>query len=228
MRTGDQTYRILYPSKRIPPAVKSNTEQDQASQNVTPSKAGPVLKTSREAESASCSSDFKQNVVNILVKYPCGLWADALPKLYQDAYQRKFPEGILNNLQLLSDVCVVDYVSNVPQKAILYVKTQSCTDENLNVTEKVQIPDGAKATAEQQHEESKEQYPESISSVPPLVVPSEGPVSVLVIDVNNPNELIIRQVLFFFSVHVVRRSAGLYLCMLTIKSKHLFLCAVFE
>lgn len=194
VRTGDQTYRILYPSKRIPPAVKSNTEQDQASQNVTPSKAGPVLKTSREAESASCSSDFKQNVVNILVKYPCGLWADALPKLYQDAYQRKFPEGILNNLQLLSDVCVVDYVSNVPQKAILYVKTQSCTDENLNVTEKVQIPDGAKATAEQQHEESKEQYPESISSVPPLVIPSEGPVSVLVIDVNNPNELIIRYV----------------------------------
>nr|E1C3S7.1 RecName: Full=Tudor domain-containing protein 7 [Gallus gallus] len=194
VRTGDQTYRILYPSKRIPPAVKSNTEQDQASQNVTSSKAGPVLKTSREAESASCSSDFKQNVVNILVKYPCGLWADALPKLYQDAYQRKFPEGILNNLQLLSDVCVVDYVSNVPQKAILYVKTQSCTDENLNVTEKVQIPDGAKATAEQQHEESKEQYPESISSVPPLVIPSEGPVSVLVIDVNNPNELIIRYV----------------------------------
>uniref|UniRef100_A0A8C9FEU5 Tudor domain containing 7 n=1 Tax=Pavo cristatus TaxID=9049 RepID=A0A8C9FEU5_PAVCR len=192
--TGDQTYGIVYPIKRIPPAVKSNTEQDKASQNVTPSKADPQLKTSRETESASCSSDFKQNVVSILVKYPSGLWADALPKLYQDTYQRKFPEGILNNLQVLSDICVADYVSNAPQKAILYVKTQSCTDENLNVTGKVQVPDGVKATAEQQREEPKEQYPESISSVPPLIIPSEGPVSVLVIEVNNTNELIIRYV----------------------------------
>ncbi|XP_042685415.1 tudor domain-containing protein 7 isoform X2 [Centrocercus urophasianus] len=192
--TGDQTYGILYPTKRIPPAVKSNTEQDKAPQNVTASKVGPLLKTSVEAESASCSSDFKQDVVNILVKYPSGLWADALPKLYQDTYQRKFPEGILNNLQLLSDICVVDFVSNAPQKAILYVKTQSCTDENLNVAEKVQIPDGVKAAAEQQHEESKDQYPESVSSVPPLIIPSEGPVSVLVIEANNTNELIIRYV----------------------------------
>ncbi|XP_052557393.1 tudor domain-containing protein 7 isoform X2 [Tympanuchus pallidicinctus] len=192
--TGDQTYGILYPTKRIPPAVKSNTEQDKAPQNVTASKVGPLLKTSVEAESASCSSDFKQDVVNILVKYPSGLWADALPKLYQDTYQRKFPEGILNNLQLLSDICVVDFVSNAPQKAILYVKTQSCTDENLNVAEKIQIPDGVKATAEQQHEESKDQYPESVSSVPPLIIPSEGPVSVLVIEANNTNELIIRYV----------------------------------
>ncbi|XP_072215834.1 tudor domain-containing protein 7 isoform X2 [Excalfactoria chinensis] len=191
--TGDQTYGIVYPAKIVPPAVKSDTEQDKAFQNVTPSKVDPVLKTSTETESASCSSDFKQNVVNILVKYPSGLWADALPKLYQDAYQQKFPEGILNNLQLLSDICVVDFVSNAPQKAILYVKTQSCTDENLNVTAKVRIPDGAKATAEQQHE-SKEQYPESISSVPPLIIPSEGPVSVLVIEVNDTNELIIRYV----------------------------------
>lgn len=217
--TGDQTYGILYPTKRIPPAVKSNTEQDKAPQNVTASKVGPLLKTSVEAESASCSSDFKQDVVNILVRYPSGLWADALPKLYQDTYQRKFPEGILNNLQLLSDICVVDFVSNAPQKAILYVKTQSCTDENLNVAEKVQIPDGVKAAAEQQHEESKDQYPESVSSVPPLIIPSEGPVSILVIEANNTNELIIRQVWGFF-VHIVHRSAGLcYLCMLTIKPK---------
>ncbi|NXJ08229.1 TDRD7 protein, partial [Odontophorus gujanensis] len=188
--SGDEMNRILYPTKRAPPIVKSGTEQEKASQNVTPSKVNPLLKASMEAESASCSSDFKQNVVNILMKYPSGLWAEALPKLYQDTYQRKFPEGILNNLQLLSDICVVDYVGNVPQKAILYVKTRSCTDENLNVTEKIQIPGGVKATAEQQHEESKEQYPESIS-VPPLIIPSEGPISVLVIEVNNANELVI-------------------------------------
>ncbi|OXB81751.1 UNVERIFIED_CONTAM: hypothetical protein H355_010312 [Colinus virginianus] len=158
IRTGDEVHKILYPTKRAPPIVKSSTDQEKASKNVTPSKVDPLLKASMEAESASCSSDFKQNVVNILMKYPSGLWAEALPKLYQDTYQQKFPEGVLNNLQLLSDVCVVDYVSNVPQKAILYIKTRSCTDENLNVTEKIQIPGGVKATAEQQHEESKEQY----------------------------------------------------------------------
>ncbi|OXB52702.1 hypothetical protein ASZ78_009330 [Callipepla squamata] len=191
--TGDEVHKILYPTKRAPPVVKSSTEQEKASQNVTPSKVDPLLKASVEAESASCSSDFKQNVVNILMKYPSGLWAEALPKLYQDTYQRKFPEGVLNNLQLLSDICVVDYISNVPQKAILYVKTRSCTDENLNVTEKIQIPGGAKATAEQQHEESKEQYPGGIS-VPPLIMPAEGPISVMVIEVNNANELVIRYV----------------------------------
>ncbi|NXI63080.1 TDRD7 protein, partial [Anseranas semipalmata] len=190
--TGDQTDGLLYPAKRIPPIVKSDTEQEKTSQNVTSSKVDPLLKPSTETESASLSSDFKQKVVNILKKYSSGLWANALPKLYQDTYQVKFPEGILNNLELLSDICIVDYVSNVPKKAILYVKPQRSTDENLNVTEKVQMHDNVKATAEQQYEESKERYPENIT-VPPLTIPSEGSVSVMVVELNNTNELIIRQ-----------------------------------
>ncbi|XP_032062455.1 tudor domain-containing protein 7 isoform X1 [Aythya fuligula] len=190
--TGDQIDGLLYPAKRISPSVKSDTEQEKASQNVT-SKVDPLLKPSMESESASLSSDFKQKVVNILKKYSSGLWANALPKLYQDTYQAKFPEGILNNLELLSDICVVDYVSNVPKKAILYVKPQRCTDENLNVTEKVQTPDNVKATAEHQYEESKEWYPEKVT-VPPLLIPSEGPVSVMVVELNNTNEVIIRYV----------------------------------
>lgn len=190
--TGDQIDGLLYPAKRISPPVKSDTEQEKASQNVT-SKVDPLLKPSMESESASLSSDFKQKVVNILKKYSSGLWANALPKLYQDTYQAKFPESILNNLELLSDICVVDYVSNVPKKAILYVKPQRCTDENLNVTEKVQTPDNVKATAQHQYEESKEWYPEKVT-VPPLLIPSEGPVSVMVVELNNTNEVIIRQV----------------------------------
>uniref|UniRef100_A0A8B9BPA1 Tudor domain containing 7 n=1 Tax=Anser brachyrhynchus TaxID=132585 RepID=A0A8B9BPA1_9AVES len=193
VRTGDQTDGLLYPAKRTSPTVKSVTEQEKASQNVTSSKVDPLLKPSMESESASLSSDFKQKVVNILKKYSSGLWANALPKLYQDTYQVKFPEGILNNLELLSDICIVDYVSNVPKKAILYVKPQRCTDENLNATEKVQTPDNVKATAKQQYEESKEWYPDKVT-VPPLLIPSEGPVSVMVVELNNTNELIIRYV----------------------------------
>uniref|UniRef100_A0A8C4UWQ4 Tudor domain containing 7 n=1 Tax=Falco tinnunculus TaxID=100819 RepID=A0A8C4UWQ4_FALTI len=175
---GDQIDGLLYPAKKTPPTAKSDTEQEKASQNTTPT---------------SLSKDFKQKVVNILLKYSSGLWANALPKLYQDTYEVKFPEDILNNLELLSDVCVVDYVSEVPRKAILYAKPQRHVDENLNVTEKVQRHDGVKATAEQQYEESKDQYPENIT-VPPLIIPSEGSVSVIVLELKNTNEVLIRYV----------------------------------
>ncbi|KFV82731.1 Tudor domain-containing protein 7 [Struthio camelus australis] len=189
--TGDHMDGLLYPAKRVPPLVKSDGEQEKASQNVTSSKVDPLLKSSMETTSASLSSDFKQKVTNILLKYSSGLWANALPKLYQDAYHLKFPEDVLNNLELLSDVCTVDHISDNPKKAILYAKPQRHIDENLNVAEKVQMHDDVKTTAEQ-YEESKEQCAESMT-VPPLVIPAEGSLSVLVVELNNTNEVIIRQ-----------------------------------
>ncbi|KAM9587161.1 tudor domain-containing protein 7 isoform 5-T6 [Morphnus guianensis] len=190
---GDQMDGLLYPAKKIPPIAKSDTEQEKASENATSSKVDPLLKPNIDTRPGLLSSDFKQKVVNILLKYSSGLWANALPKLYQDTYQVKFPEDILNNLELLSDVCVVDYVSEVPRKAILYAKPQRRIDENLNVTEKVQRHDGVKATPEQQCEESKDQYSENLT-VPPLIIPSEGSVSVMVLELKNTNEVLIRYV----------------------------------
>lgn len=190
---GDPIEGLIYPAKKMPPVAKSDIEQEKASQNVTPSKADPLLKPNMETTPASLSSDLKAKVVSILLKYSSGLWAHALPKVYQDTYQVKFPEDILNNLELLSDVCVVDYVSEVPRKAILYAKPQRCIDENLNVTEKVKRHDGVKATAEQQYEESKDQYLENIT-VPSLIIPSEGSVSIMVLELKNTNEVLIRQV----------------------------------
>ncbi|NWH23210.1 TDRD7 protein, partial [Grus americana] len=192
---GEQMDGLLYPAKKIPPIAKSDTEQEKASRNVTSSKVDPLLKPNMESSPTSLSSDFKQKVVNILLKYSSGLWANALPKLYQDTYQVKFPEDILHNLELLSDVCIVDYVSEVPRKAILYAKPQRHIDESLNVTEKVQKHDGVKATAGQQHEESKDQYTENIT-VPPLIIPSEGSVSVMVLELKNTDEVLIRQVYY--------------------------------
>ncbi|XP_030325907.1 tudor domain-containing protein 7-like isoform X2 [Strigops habroptila] len=190
---GDQMDGLLYPAKKITPIAKSDTEQHKASQNVTSSKADPLLKPNMESTPASLSSDFKQKIVNILLKYSSGLWANALPKLYQDTYQLKFPEDVLNNLELLSDICIVDYVSEVPKKAILYAKPQRCIDANLNVTERVQRHGAMKATAEQQYEESKDHYPENIT-VPPLTIPSEGSVSIMVLELKNTNEVLIRYV----------------------------------
>ncbi|NWV43551.1 TDRD7 protein, partial [Grantiella picta] len=192
---GDQMDGLLYPAKKIPPAAKSDTEQEKASQNVTSSKADPLLKPNTETTPASLSSDFREKVVGILLKYSNGLWAHALPKVYQDTYQVKFPEDMLNNLELLSDVCTVDYVSEVPRKAILYAKPQRCIDENLNVTEKVKRHDGVKATAERHYQESKDQYLESIT-VPSLIIPSEGSVSIMVLELKNTNDVLIRQVYY--------------------------------
>ncbi|NXF96149.1 TDRD7 protein, partial [Eubucco bourcierii] len=183
---GDQMDGLLYPPKKVPPVAKSDAEQGKASQSSTSSKADPLTTP------ASLSSDFKQKIVNILLKYSSGLWANALPKLYQDTYQAKFPEGILNNLELLSDVCVVDYVSEVPRKAILYAKPQRRTAENQNATEKVQRRGSMKATAEQQHEEGKDQQYSENLTVPPLIIPSEGSVTVIVLELKNTNEVLIR------------------------------------
>jgi len=236
---------LLYPAKKIPPIAKSDTEQEKAYKNVTSSKVDPLLKPNMETTPASLSSDFKKKVVNILLKYSSGLWANALPKLYQDTYQVKFPEDILNNLELLSDVCIVDYVSEVPRKAILYAKPQRRVDENLNVTEKVQRCDDVKATAEQQYEESKDQYPENIT-VPPLIIPSEGSVSVMVLELKNTNEVLIRQVCpsesMFFALfisqhtHIVQvccKRTGqqevaelCYLLILIMKLKNPFICVL--
>ncbi|RLW00001.1 hypothetical protein DV515_00009238 [Chloebia gouldiae] len=189
---GDAIDAFLYPARKIPPVAKRDADQEKASQNVTSPKGDPLLKPNMETTPESLNSDFKAKVVGILLKYSNGLWAHALPKVYQDTYQVKFPEDILNNLELLSDVCVVDYVSEVPRKAILYAKPQRCIDENLNVTEKVKSHDGEKATAEQQYEESKDQYLENIT-VPSLITPSEGSVSIMVLELKNTNEVLIRQ-----------------------------------
>ncbi|NXV83862.1 TDRD7 protein, partial [Atlantisia rogersi] len=195
IQRGEQIDGLLYPAEKTPPVTKSATHQEKASQNVSSPKVDPLLKQNTESTPTSLGSDFNQKVVNILLKYSNGLWAHALPKLYQDTYHVKFPEHVLNNLELLSDVCTVEYVSETPKKAILYAHPQRGIDENLNVTEKVQKHDGVKATAEQQHEESKDQCAENIT-VPPLIIPSEGSVSVMVLELKNTNEALIRQVYY--------------------------------
>ncbi|NXO03139.1 TDRD7 protein, partial [Rhinopomastus cyanomelas] len=191
--TGNQVDGLLYPAKKTLQRTKGDTKQEKASPDVASSKAEPLLIPNMGTTPASLTSDFKQRVVNILLKYSNGLWSNALPKLYQDTYQVKFPEEILNNLELLSDFCTVDYVSGTPKKAILYANPRRHVDENLNVTGKDQKHVPVKATAEQHYEESRDQYPENVT-VPPLTIPSEGSVSVMVIDVKNTNEVLIRYV----------------------------------
>lgn len=60
----------------------------------------------------------------LLSKYSHGLWAHALPKLYQETFKVPFPEDILANLSLLLDICTVEYpMADNKKKAILYGPT---------------------------------------------------------------------------------------------------------
>uniref|UniRef100_A0A8C8ENW8 Tudor domain-containing protein 7B n=1 Tax=Oncorhynchus tshawytscha TaxID=74940 RepID=A0A8C8ENW8_ONCTS len=60
----------------------------------------------------------------LLSKYSHGLWAHALPKLYQETFKVPFPEDILSNLSLLLDICTVEYpMTDNKMKAILYGPT---------------------------------------------------------------------------------------------------------
>uniref|UniRef100_A0A8C8RFV6 Tudor domain-containing protein 7 n=1 Tax=Pelusios castaneus TaxID=367368 RepID=A0A8C8RFV6_9SAUR len=195
--TDGHTDILLYPAKKTQHLVKSGKDHERASQNLTSSKAIPLIKPVMETKSASLNSDFKQKVAEILLKYSNGLWANALPKVYEDTYKVKFPEGVLQNLDLLLDICTVTQISDSPRKAILYAKPQKCIDKNLIVTDNVHIDEGLKTVVEQDcsklMEETKVQCPEN-KTVPPLVIPAETSPSVLVVELNNTNEVVIRYV----------------------------------
>lgn len=203
MCTGGHTDILLYPAKKMQHLVKSGIDHERTSQNLTSSKANPLLKPITETKSASLNSDFKQKVAEILLKYSNGLWANALPKVYEDTYKVKFPEEVLHNLDLLLDICTVTRISDSPRKAILYAKPQKCIDENLIVTDNVNIHKGLKTMVEQEcfqlMEETKVQCPEN-KMIPPLIIPAEASPSVLVVELNNTNEVVIRQVFISQSV----------------------------
>ncbi|XP_067886384.1 tudor domain-containing protein 7-like [Heterodontus francisci] len=74
--------------------------------------------------------EVKQKVTELLQRYSSGLWANALPKLFEETYKMQFPQNILDDLDCLSDICTVDYaVSGDRKKAILYAKMMKTTDE---------------------------------------------------------------------------------------------------
>lgn len=116
------------------------------------------------------------------MKYSSGLWAHALPKLYQDTYKCKLPEFVLDQLTLLSDICTIDYpVPDNPKRAILYAKVVE--DENRNQS--------GLACPEMKLERSLSSH-----TVPPLVIPREEYPSVLVVEASDTNCVILRCGLF--------------------------------
>uniref|UniRef100_A0A8B9LFE5 Tudor domain-containing protein 7B n=1 Tax=Astyanax mexicanus TaxID=7994 RepID=A0A8B9LFE5_ASTMX len=150
---------LLYPAKDI-------------SQTTTPPPASPTV----------LSADLKQKLGELLLKYSSGLWAHALPKLYQDTYKTKLPEYVLDNLPLLSDICTIDYpMPDNPKRAILYVK--AVEDENCNQEDLADL---------RAREEAGRRI--SYQTVPPLLIPREEYPSVLVVEASNTNSVVLRYI----------------------------------
>ncbi|XP_026792344.3 tudor domain-containing protein 7B isoform X1 [Pangasianodon hypophthalmus] len=182
---------LLYPAKDVSQTTNTySLEMTHISDKQFPSPPKPQ-KVSRKPKNNTSSplacpkalpEDIKQNLAELLLKYSSGLWAHALPKLYQDTYKTNLPEYVLDNLPLLSDICTIDHpVPDNPKRAILYVKVLE--DENCNRTDLADL---------KAREEAGRRL--SSQSVPPLLIPREEYPSVLVVEASSTNSVVLRYI----------------------------------
>lgn len=190
IQSGDHKDILLYP------AIKScRSIKEAPSHEARPPPA--VIKETAKPKALGVNEDFKQKLAAILLKYASGLWASALPRVYEDMYRATFPQDVLNHLDSLTDICTVDYVVGNPKKAILYAKSKRATDDNQNIIGKIHIHEELRDLAKQElqmvMQEFQDDYSENIV-VPPLIIPDEASPSVLVVELNTTDEVVIRSV----------------------------------
>ncbi|XP_014398685.1 PREDICTED: tudor domain-containing protein 7 isoform X2 [Myotis brandtii] len=182
---------LLYPAKR-----KQLLRSEPDPEKVPPS---PLPAPLRGCPTVM-PGDFKEKVSELLVKYSNGLWANALPKAFEDTYKVKFPEDALKNLALLSDVCTIDYISGNRKKAILYAKLPLPANKTLMDAGHAHGDYAFRSMIEEEYMQIEENAVESADTilenvtVPPLVIPTEASPSVLVVELSNTNEVVIRYV----------------------------------
>uniref|UniRef100_A0A673CP33 Tudor domain-containing protein 7B-like n=1 Tax=Sphaeramia orbicularis TaxID=375764 RepID=A0A673CP33_9TELE len=176
---------LLYPAK------------DKAVTNLNPSSTtSPTLSSSSSPSPPSSptplSPDLKVKLEELLIKYSNGLWAHALPKLFQDTYKTKLPGHVLENLHLLSDFCTIDYpMPDNPKRAILYRRSSSGggagEDENCNRRD---------STTSEEELKLRQELGRRLSNhaVPSLQIPKEEYPSVLVVEATNTNGVILRYI----------------------------------
>uniref|UniRef100_A0A3P8YWD4 Uncharacterized protein n=1 Tax=Esox lucius TaxID=8010 RepID=A0A3P8YWD4_ESOLU len=155
------------PNSASPPSTSQNSFS--ASSLLTPtSPTPPPIASPRQPSSPAVDvpADVRVKLRELLSKYNQGLWAHALPKLYQETFKVPFPEDILANLCLLFDVCTVEYPMPDKKKAILY---------------------GPAA-------EHKAEVALSSSDVPPLVLPKVEFPSVLVVEASSTTQVVLRYI----------------------------------
>ncbi|KAM6894500.1 tudor domain-containing protein 7B isoform 2-T3 [Lycodopsis pacificus] len=180
---------VQSPTQKSPPSTHLTHSGSCSPQTTTSSSSSP----SPPSSPATLSPDLKLKLEELLVKYPNGLWAHALPKLFQDTYKFKLPGHVLENLHRLSDICTIDYpMPDNPKRAILYKGSSSgggggVEDENCN---------RRKSSASVEELRVRQELGRRLSNhaVPSLQIPKEEYPSVLVVEATNTNGVIIRYI----------------------------------
>lgn len=203
---------LLYPAKEwdvnldlpaSPPQCSNSPTDTQSPMQQRPQNA-QVKRSSFYASSPSSSSpsppsspatlspELGAKLEELLLKYSNGLWAHALPKLFQDTYKIKLPGHVLEKLHLLSGICTIDYpMPDNPKRAILYRRSSGAPsvggeDENSN----------RKNSTASEEEMGVKQVGRRLSSldVPLLQIPTEEYPSVLVVEATNTNTVVLRYI----------------------------------
>nr|XP_004572265.1 tudor domain-containing protein 7B isoform X3 [Maylandia zebra] len=170
------------------PSTRPTRSGSRSSQSPPSSSSSP----SPPSSPATLSPDLKQKLEELLVKYSSGLWAHALPKLFQDTYKTKLPGHVLVSLDLLSDICTIDYpMPDNPKRAILYRRSSTGggggEDENCN---------RRNSSASEEELRVRKELGRRLSNqaVPPLQIPKEEYPSVLVVEATNTNGVLLRYI----------------------------------
>ncbi|KAM4564548.1 tudor domain-containing protein 7B isoform 2-T2 [Fundulus diaphanus] len=174
------------PAQKRPPSNRLARSGSQSPQSVPSSSSSP----SPPSSPAALSPDLKQKLEELLVKYSSGLWAHALPKLFQDTYKTKLPGHVLENLDLLADICTINYpMPDNPKRAILYRRSSAGGGEDENCNRR-------SSSASEEELKLRTELGRRLSNheVPPLQIPKEEYPSVLVMEATNTNKVILRYI----------------------------------
>ncbi|NP_001084569.2 tudor domain-containing protein 7 [Xenopus laevis] len=189
--SGHTEIVIYATTRKQQPSTKNiqNRSNDQAKPNVpvvlsTPSSPPPL-----QISGSIPKDELKEKISTILTKYSNGLWYHALPKVFEDMFKQKLPIEAFN-LDSLTDICTVDLISEEPFKAILYGKSAERAVQNSNPSVNNNIP-------QKLHDREPplcSEEPDMTMAPPPLVIPSEASPSVLVVELNSTNDVVIRYI----------------------------------
>ncbi|KAG8595205.1 hypothetical protein GDO81_001446 [Engystomops pustulosus] len=191
LTSNGRTEVILYSSTKKP-QMPQRIVQPQNNNQVKPNAIAGQAKsasTLKQTVNAIPHSELKQKISELLTHYCTGLWLHALPKVFEDTFKIKFPSDVLN-MDVLTEISSVDVICENPLKAILYPKTPQSGGQNqsLLVTNNGQKRDDELSSMEQSEEEELD----TDLTPPPLVIPTEASPSVLVVELNNTEEVLIR------------------------------------
>uniref|UniRef100_A0A7N6ATP1 Tudor domain-containing protein 7 n=1 Tax=Anabas testudineus TaxID=64144 RepID=A0A7N6ATP1_ANATE len=179
---------LLYPAKE---QTTTSSPTSILNSNSTSSPLSSSSSPCPPSSPATLSPDLKQKLEELLVKYSNGLWAHALPKLFQDTYKAKLPGHVLENLDLVSDICTIDYpMPDNPKRAILYRRSSTGgggQDENCNRRNSMTTEEELRVRQELGRRLSNQ-------AVPSLQIPKEEYPSVLVVEATNTNGVILRYI----------------------------------